>query len=94
MQMVLIGIGCVWVLAAVACVFAMCRAAHRALPYPEADNIPVTHPPAGTISPLLQAAADDIGDFKNAPRTVVVTSPQPQSSLDKSELHEVPHAAS
>ena len=94
MQIVLMGIGCVWVLAAIAFVFAMCRAAQRRIPYPEAENIPTVDPNTGISIQAELPAQDDFGDCQNAPRTVVVPSPQSQPILDKSVLREVPHATS
>jgi hypothetical protein len=94
MQTILIGIGCVWLLMAIAFLFAICRAAHRPIPSPEADDIPSTNPPLTVPADPISPALDEFGDYKKAPRTVVVPTSTSQPSLDQPALREAPHGAS
>ena len=86
MQTILIGTGCVWLLAAIAFLFAICRSARRPIPHPEADGIPDTEP--------ASSAQDHFGDFKKAPRTVVVPTATTQPRLEEPVLREAQNGAS
>jgi len=94
MQTIMIGIGCVWFVAAIAFLFAICRAARRSIPYPEADGIPDLEAPRAASRDPASRAQDDFGDYKKAPRTVVVPTSTTQPSLDETALREAPNGAS
>jgi len=94
MQTILIGIGCAWLLAAIAFLFAICLAARRAIPHPEADGIPDTNPSLATSMEPASPEPDDFGDYKKAPRTVVVPTSTTQPSLGEPVLREAPNGAS
>ena len=82
-----------WFVAAIAFLFAICRAAHRTIPYPEADGIPNTNAPIA-VSTDPASASDDFGDYKKAPRTVVVPTSTTQPSLNEPALREASNGAS
>ena len=81
-----------WFVAAIAFPFAICRAARRSIPCPEADGIPDIKPLLAVSKDSAPPAQDDFGDYKKAPRTVVVPTSTAQPSLDDA-LREAPHGA-
>jgi len=84
----------VWLLAAIAFLFAICLAARRAIPHPEADGIPDTNSSLAISTDPGLPAQDDFGDYKKTPRTVVVPTSTKQPSLGERVLREVPNGAS